>query len=155
MTVDDEEIVCTPICPIYSPVKGWTNACDLRAGDILVTVNGEYVIVEKIQHELLENPETTYNFEVEGFHTYYVGDAEVLVHNKCGAEFDDNQKALLELAKENKHGVTRGDANILVDWANEYGITNHPPQIHEGRSGIWSFLEHIKIKNFHIPIIGE
>ncbi len=46
-----------------------TNACDLHAGDILVTVNGEYVVVEQVQHELLENPETTYNFEVEGFHT--------------------------------------------------------------------------------------
>ena len=78
-----EEIVCTPEHPFYSPVKGWTAACDLRAGDILVTVNGEYVVLEKIQHEILESPETTYNFEVEGYHTYYVGSTEVLVHNSC------------------------------------------------------------------------
>ena len=26
----------------------------LRAGDILVLVNGEYVVIEKVQHELLE-----------------------------------------------------------------------------------------------------
>ncbi|MGM9681215.1 MAG: polymorphic toxin-type HINT domain-containing protein, partial [Eubacteriales bacterium] len=83
VTVNGEEIVCTPNHPFYSPVKGWTSAIDLRAGDILVTVNGEYVVVEQVQHELLENPETTYNFEVEDFHTYYVGDTEVLVHNKC------------------------------------------------------------------------
>ncbi len=56
----------------------------MRAGDILVTVNGEYVVVEKIEHELLDLPETTYNFEVKDFHTYYVGSAAVLVHNKCG-----------------------------------------------------------------------
>lgn len=85
VTVGNEEIICTPNHPFYSPVKGWTKACNLRAGDILVTVNGEYVVVEKVQHELLENPETTYNFEVEGFHTYFVGDTEVLVHNECGA----------------------------------------------------------------------
>ena len=54
LTVNDEEIVCTPEHPFYSPVKGWIVACRLRAGDILVTVNGEYVILEKIQHELLE-----------------------------------------------------------------------------------------------------
>ena len=68
LTVNGEEIICTPEHPFYSPVKGWTAACKLRAGDILVTVNGEYVVLEKIQHELLESPETTYNFEVEDFH---------------------------------------------------------------------------------------
>lgn len=84
MTVNGEGITCTPNHPFYSPVKGWTSAIDLRAGDILVMLNGEYVVVEQVQHELLENPETTYNFEVEGFHTYYVGDTGVLVHNECG-----------------------------------------------------------------------
>ena len=82
--VNGEEITCTPMHPFYSPVKGWTSAVVLRAGDILVMLNGEYVVVEQVQHELLESPETTYNFEVEDFHTYYVGDTYVLVHNQCG-----------------------------------------------------------------------
>ena len=81
--MNGEEITCTPMHPFYSPVKGWTSAIDLRAGDILVMLNGEYVVVEQVQHELLESPETTYNFEVEGFHTYYVGNTGVLVHNDC------------------------------------------------------------------------
>ena len=135
--VNGEEITCTPMHPFYSPVKGWTSAIDLRAGDILVMLNGEYVVVEQVQHELLESPETTYNFEVEDYHTYYVGNTAVLVHNKCGEQFDENQSALLKLAKENKNGVTLSDAKILIDWANEYGISNHGPQIHVGRSGIW------------------
>ena len=84
--VNGEEITCTPMHPFYSPVKGWTSAVDLRAGDILVMLNGEYVVVEQVQHELLESPETTYNFEVEDFHTYYVGESSVWTHNKCGAE---------------------------------------------------------------------
>ena len=88
LTVNGEEIVCTPEHPFYSPIKGWTAACKLRAGDILVTVNGEYVALEKIQHEILESPETTYNFEVEGFHTYYVGEKSVLVHNKCSGSYE-------------------------------------------------------------------
>ena len=83
LTLNGEEIVCTPEHPFYNPVKGWTSACELKAGDIFVTVNGKYVVLEKIRHELLEIPETTYNFEVEDFHTYYVGDTEVLVHNSC------------------------------------------------------------------------
>ncbi len=83
VTVNGEEITCTPNHPFYSPVKGWTSAIDLRAGDILVLLNGEYVTIEQTQHEILEFPETTYNFEVEELHTYHVGEQGVLVHNKC------------------------------------------------------------------------
>lgn len=82
--VQGEEIITTPSHPFYSPVKGWTDAVNLRAGDILITVNGELVIVEKIQHEILESPITVYNFQVEGYHTYYVSNVNILVHNSCG-----------------------------------------------------------------------
>ena len=81
--VGGEEIITTPSHPFYSPVKGWTDAVHLRAGDILVTVNGELVVVEKIQHEILESPITVYNFQVEGYHTYYVSGIDILVHNSC------------------------------------------------------------------------
>lgn len=84
ITVAGQTITCTDEHPFYSPIKGWTAAVNLRAGDILLSVNGEYVVVEQIQHEILENPTTVYNFEVEDFHTYYVGDTGVLVHNTCG-----------------------------------------------------------------------
>ncbi len=82
--VNGEEIITTPTHPFYSPVKGWTDAAHLRAGDILVLVNGEYVVVERVQHEILEAPILVYNFQVEDFHTYYVSNAGVLVHNACG-----------------------------------------------------------------------
>ena len=84
--VNGEEIITTPEHPFYSPVKGWTAACKLRAGDILVLNNGKYIIVEKIQHEILEAPITVYNFEVADFHTYYVGKSSILVHNVCGGK---------------------------------------------------------------------
>ena len=82
--VGNEEIVTTLEHPFYSPVKGWTAAYKLRAGDILVLQNGKYVTIEKVQHEILEAPITVYNFEVADFHTYYVGKSAVLVHNTCG-----------------------------------------------------------------------
>ena len=81
--VNGEEIITTPSHPFYSPVKGWTDAIHLRAGDILVLVNGEYVVIEWIQHEILESPVTVYNFQVADYHTYYVTDNGVLVHNAC------------------------------------------------------------------------
>ena len=46
-----EEIICTPEHPFYSPVKGWTDAVHLRAGDILVlvklTVPIEFLILKR------------------------------------------------------------------------------------------------------------
>ena len=44
VTIDDETITATPTHPFYSPQKGWLSAIDLRAGDMLVTSNGAYVI---------------------------------------------------------------------------------------------------------------
>ena len=81
--VDGEVISTTPEHPFYVAKFGWTHAINLRAGDILVLSNGEYVIVELIQHEILEAPVKVYNFEVEDYHTYFVGESGVLVHNSC------------------------------------------------------------------------
>lgn len=71
-------------------------AVDLRASDRLLLVNGEYVTVEQVQHEILESPIKVYNFEVQDNHTYYVGDSDndtVLVHNACSAAFSKLSKA--------------------------------------------------------------
>lgn len=51
--IEGETITATPEHPFYSPVKGWTAAVDLRQGDILVTVNGRYVVVEAVEYEQL------------------------------------------------------------------------------------------------------
>lgn len=108
VTVKGETLTCTPEHPFYVPKKGWTSAIDLRAGDILVMLNGEYVVVEQVQHELLESPETTYNFEVEDYHTYYVGENPVLAHNSCrGNAVKKAWKAEAENVRSGGSGITR------------------------------------------------
>ena len=79
--VNGEIISATPNHPFYVDKFGWILAKNLRAGDILVLSNGEFVVVEWVQHEILENPIKVYNFEVADFHTYYVADSNILVHN--------------------------------------------------------------------------
>lgn len=113
--VNGEEIVTTPSHPFYSPVKGWTEAVHLRAGDILVLVNGEYVVVEKIQHEILEEPVTVYNFQVADYHTYYVTDAGVLVHNRCHGNSLNSDRT------NYGYQLIDSDGNIV-----KYGETIHP-----------------------------
>ena len=120
--VNGEELVTTPGHPFYSPVKGWTAACRLRAGDILVLQSGKYVIDEKVQHEILESPITVYNFEVEDFHTYYVGESAVLVHNVCGGKpTSPNQ-----MQKQ----VARGQAPNTVVRVDNPKIPGQLPHIH-------------------------
>ena len=91
--VNGETISATPSHPFYVDKLGWTLARSLRAGDVLVLSNGELVTVEWVQHEILESPIKVYNFEVEDFHTYFVGECGVLVHNECTVpELSDNWK---------------------------------------------------------------
>lgn len=40
-------------------------------------------MVQSVSIENLSIPETTYNLEVSDFHTYYVTESNVLVHNTC------------------------------------------------------------------------
>jgi hypothetical protein len=83
ISVDGQNITTTPEHPFWVSQKRWTKAAELKAGDKLVLQNGQIVTVEWVQHELLENSVTVYNFEVEDFHTYYVTDSAILVHNAC------------------------------------------------------------------------
>ena len=64
----------------------WVSACDLKRGDKVLLSDGTLCEVEGVTLKALESPETTYNLEVADFHTYYVSDACVLVHNagSCG-----------------------------------------------------------------------
>lgn len=122
----------------------------------MLLVNGEYVVVEKVQHELLENPVTVYNFQVEDYHTYYVSDSGVLVHNACSApRFDENQQALLELAKEKEKGITMDDAKILNEWGEEYGFKNNRIDTgHASGKNPVTQRPHFHIGPYnHIPII--
>lgn len=179
--VNGEEIITTPSHPFYVPKLGWTSAIKLRAGDILVLSNGEYVVVEAVQHEILESPIKVYNFEVEDFHTYFVGESSVLVHNRCtGDELAStsikannekvnignnskrqtpDQKALYDLAKEaerkakNGHPISYEEAKILDEWALEYNV----PQHHQAYPGSGehfpggNYADHTHIYNVHVP----
>ena len=115
--VNGEEIVTTPSHPFYSPVKGWTDAVHLRAGDILVLVNGEYVVVEKVQHEILEAPIEVYNFQVEDYHTYYVTNSGVLVHNTCATNRGLQQQRAAGMT--NTQSITAPSGNVRIpDYLN-------------------------------------
>lgn len=50
--------------------------------------------------------------------------------------------------------INNYNANTLVDWAKEYGLDSHYPDVHLNRPlSIWSRIEHINILGMHIAVI--
>ena len=124
--VNGETISATPTHPFYVDKLGWTLARSLRAGDVLVLSNGELVTVEWVQHEILESPIKVYNFEVEDFHTYFVGECGVLVHNECKTDWgaahtkkNENHNNAIEIELD----------NALANGANKSSIRKNKWQV--------------------------
>ena len=124
--VNGETISATPTHPFYVDKLGWTLARSLRAGDVLVLSNGELVTVEWVQHEILESPIKVYNFEVEDFHTYFVGENRVLVHNMC--KTSDSGEIFLD--QEKTHESAR---NTLVNELDKTGTFTNGAKPYIGR----------------------
>ncbi|OCY34606.1 hypothetical protein BFR75_02585 [Acinetobacter pittii] len=65
--------------PFWVVDKKWVNSIDLEEGDQLLDANNQLHKVVSIKET--DRVETTYNLEVEGYHTYFAGDANIWVHN--------------------------------------------------------------------------
>ena len=105
----DEEIICTGEHPFYVIGKGFIKASELKRRDKLLNAHAAVALIDSIWVEQLETEQTTYNFEVAEFHTYYVGKVLVLVHNKCVAK-DGKYRADVKMGGDPNHPV--GHAHI-------------------------------------------
>ena len=83
LAINEEVIETTDEHPFYVEGRGFTAAGELKAGDEVRLESGEEAFVESIEEIQLSEPVKVYNFEVEDFHTYYVSEQKVLVHNTC------------------------------------------------------------------------
>ena len=110
--VGGKKIVSTPDHPYYVEGRGFVNACQLCIGSPLLDADGKILEIEQIYKEQLGKNEevTVYNFQVEDWHTYHVGEMEVLVHN---AEYESglNSNLLDELANS---GVKYNPEDIVA-----------------------------------------
>ena len=88
LVINGEEIITTETHPFYVKDRGFVDAGKLLVGDSLLDVYGNILVVEDTRTEHLDEPETVYNFQVEDFHTYYVGERFIWVHNgECGGSY--------------------------------------------------------------------
>lgn len=86
---------------------------------------GKYGIIEKTETVSLSAPETSYNLEVEDFHTYFVGENPVCVHNnKCGE------------IKRGANSIEQEGVKVEVRPGEALGKTNHnTPHAHVSGKG--------------------
>ncbi|MDR2492646.1 MAG: HNH endonuclease, partial [Coriobacteriales bacterium] len=84
LAVGGELVSTTADHPFFVEGRGFVDAGELQAGDVLRGASGDSLSVESARHEALDEPVGVYNFQVEDFHTYHVGEAGVMVHNAGG-----------------------------------------------------------------------
>ena len=81
-TAESSEIETTMNHRFWSE-GGWKTAGTLEQGDRLTLADGTEAVVTDIIFE--DRHTTVYNMEVADYHTYYVGEDSVWVHNQCGS----------------------------------------------------------------------
>lgn len=83
LQIKGETITTTVGHPFFVQGKGWVAAKELVVGDKLKLLDGGEAYVDAIATEQCAEPVKVYNFEVEDFHTYFVGTGCILVYNMC------------------------------------------------------------------------
>jgi hypothetical protein len=92
--------------PFWTP-SGWTAAKDLTPGTPVLTSSSGWLRVGSGTWE--PERETVYDFEVEQFHTYFVGTSGAWVHNSCQA-------------KPPGGGLSAADRQRIQRFADEQGV---------------------------------
>lgn len=79
--VGEQIIETTDNHPFYIEGKGWVLADQLQEGDKLQKADGSDLTIAKVEFIKLDKKVTVYNFAVANYHTYYVTDIGIWVHN--------------------------------------------------------------------------
>ena len=84
MHVGEQIIETTDNHPFWVEGKGWVFADELEVGDKLQKADGSNLTIDKVEYVQLDKHVTVYNFMVADYHTYYVTDLGIWVHNTNG-----------------------------------------------------------------------
>ncbi len=77
-----EKISCTIDHPFWVEKTGWVLASQIKPGTVLRDRTGNLLTVDEVRRRYEVTP--VYNVEIQGLHTYFVSNLEVLSHNMCG-----------------------------------------------------------------------
>ncbi|WP_239613520.1 polymorphic toxin-type HINT domain-containing protein [Cohnella mopanensis] len=120
INVGSQTIEATFNHPFWVNGKGWVVVKDLIVGDSLVQSNGNTLKIDNIT--IVNENVTVYNMTVDEFHTYFVSDLNIWVHNtsSCFPE-DPNNFNPTGLIKREFPGTKNGR---IIKWFDP--VTNKP-----------------------------
>jgi hypothetical protein len=109
------QIVATDGHPFYVVDVGWTTADAIQVGQKLVGAGGAVLTVVANRDWKPDGGVVVYNFQVEGDHTYFVGDIHaqgewVWTHNACATDLPWARAGAARAAK----GIDAGQTKITV-----------------------------------------
>ena len=125
ISLEGETIETTAEHPFYTP-EGWKAAADLDKGEQLKNKDGIWTAIK--DHKFLYEKRKVFNFEVECWHTYFVGALAWLVHNAKVCITG----AIKEISKRLKYlGRTPGKASKTGREVFERMMKTNPPTARE------------------------
>ena len=77
-----QKISCTTDHPFWVEGRGWVLAFQLKEGMALQNREGERLVIDVVRRR--DEVTQVFNVEIDGLHTYFVSDLEILSHNMCG-----------------------------------------------------------------------
>ncbi len=133
VVIDGEEIVTTAEHPFYRVDKdsdngnGFVGARDLKPGDQILLLEGITGTVEEVFKEELTEPVKVYNFEVKDYHTYFVGEQGVLVHNSCKGGSETTDVLYHYTTKEGAESIQKSGVIIADNRGRVFVTTDQIP----------------------------
>ena len=138
--INGEEIITTETHPFYVKNQGFIKAGELIVGDELLDVNGNVLLVENFAIELTEEPVKVYNFEVEDFHTYFVGNCKIWVQNNdCVKKVESGEIELETKKQKGNYGEMKMDEHYDSKGFEKMhnGVESLDDKIHHGIDGVY------------------
>ena len=120
VTIDGELIETTPWHDFYTD-EGWQDAGELANGDLVLSLDGDYGIVDSIR--TIDAVQRMYDLTIADAHTFAVGTGQWVVHNDCIVYSDYSTYANRTIVKNNiernitsLHGglITEHDVELLT-----------------------------------------
>ncbi|WP_150138804.1 polymorphic toxin-type HINT domain-containing protein [Candidatus Enterovibrio escicola] len=111
-----QTIEATSNHPFYVSGKGWVDTIDLKLGDKFEDNLGKPIIVELLRKS--NRKDIAYNFTVADFHTYFITQESILVHN-CGGKVNGN--SLASTKEQHLYMIQDTDGNIK-----KIGVSGQP-----------------------------
>ncbi len=132
-------------------------------GTRLINSDEKEIVVEEIYREKVQDDSVkVYNFQVEDYHTYYVGRTYCLVHNgDYKYPYTETQEQLRQEGKKisNRNNISAAEAEDYIDRCRQNDIPYEVARIdppHYSRMDNTKLMDGVSGKyHLHVPVKGS